>query len=180
MPGSHGKRSEDDYSPPILTLFELLLLFCNNTEGGWPFPQHKVFLRQFSTGEEKLQKRQPIKSNDESERVVRLHLFGEDWLRSQWRHHIPARISDVCPGSGFQFCSKSTAATTPTQPSAPPWPPPSGSWSALWPRSWAPRRTCCWSAWARQEVGAARGGETALKRSAQAFTSKHAADLVRN
>ncbi|TNN03011.1 hypothetical protein fugu_000040 [Takifugu bimaculatus] len=27
--------------------------------------KHKVFLRQFSTGEEKLQKRQPIKSNDE-------------------------------------------------------------------------------------------------------------------
>lgn len=37
------------------------------TEPVKPLSQHKILLRQFSMGDEKLHKRQPIKSNDESE-----------------------------------------------------------------------------------------------------------------
>lgn len=44
---------------------EVIVLSCHRV--CLTFWQHKVFLRQFSTGEEKLQKRQPIRSNDESE-----------------------------------------------------------------------------------------------------------------
>ncbi|CAG09962.1 unnamed protein product, partial [Tetraodon nigroviridis] len=42
---------------------EVIVLSCHRV--CLTFWQHKVFLRQFSTGEEKLQKRQPIRSNDE-------------------------------------------------------------------------------------------------------------------
>lgn len=70
MPGSRGKRSHSQFRPFIFTVIwiDVIVLLCHRV--CLTFPQHKVFLRQFSTGEEKLQKRQPIKSNDESEWVV--------------------------------------------------------------------------------------------------------------
>lgn len=67
------------------------------------FPQHKVFLRQFSTGEEKLQKRQPIKSNDESEWVSSCSVksFARR-PREHWCRHIPLMFSLVCVSSSVQ------------------------------------------------------------------------------
>ena len=45
------------YSSVILPLWQLLLLFL----------QHKVLLQQFNTGDERAQKRQPIRGSDEGE-----------------------------------------------------------------------------------------------------------------
>lgn len=78
MPGSHGKRSLNQFRlfPFGVIWIDVTVLFCHRV--CLTFPQHKVFLRQFSTGEEKLQKRQPIKSHDESE-WVRLLVLGEEF-----------------------------------------------------------------------------------------------------
>lgn len=77
------------------------------------FPQHKVFLRQFSTGDERLQTRQPIKSNDESEWVVRPHVlvFLEGWGNTDLVTFLWCLLCFVFPVLFKVYCCDNTYTT---------------------------------------------------------------------
>lgn len=66
MPDPHRKRYKtDSFGSKLKFVFFQMSV---NLNGKPKIPtQHKVLLRHFSVGEEKLQKHQPIRSNDESE-----------------------------------------------------------------------------------------------------------------
>lgn len=151
MPGSHGKRSDPCLCPFTLNMIWLLfhiILIDVIVPFNFPTAQGVSAAVQHGRGEA------PEASANQEQRWK--------WVSDSLTEEVvaPARTSNVCAAPRSQSCSKSTAATTPTPPSAPLWPPPSGSWSALWLRSWARRRTCCWSASARREVGAAAGTDS--------------------
>lgn len=55
------------------------------------FLQHKVLLQQFNTGDERAQKRQPIRGSDEGERCLVWNFYSQanicPWISSPWNHH---------------------------------------------------------------------------------------------
>lgn len=72
MPDPHRKRYKTDSFCSKLKFVFFQTSVNLNCEPKIP-TQHKVLLRHFSVGEEKLQKRQPIRSNDESELWMNIH-----------------------------------------------------------------------------------------------------------
>lgn len=102
MPGSPGKRSLNQFRPFTFGVIwiDVIVLFCHRV--CLTFPQHKVFLRQFSTGEEKLQKRQPIKSHDESEWVWSSVKSSPGRLGQPWHRHISLMFALVPVSSSVQ------------------------------------------------------------------------------
>lgn len=72
MPDPRRKRYKTDSFGSKLKFAFFQMSVNLNCEPKIP-TQHKVLLRHFSVGEEKLQKRQPIRSNDESELWMNIH-----------------------------------------------------------------------------------------------------------
>ena len=79
------------YSSVILPLWQLLLLL---------FLQHKVLLQQFNTGDERAQKRQPIRGSDEGEISFPACV---DYLKSEW--NLPSGRHPLGPQNSFSWLS---------------------------------------------------------------------------
>ena len=79
------------YSSVILPFWQLLLLL---------FLQHKVLLQQFNTGDERAQKRQPIRGSDEGEISFPACV---DYLKPEW--NLPSGLHPVGPQNSFSWLS---------------------------------------------------------------------------